>query len=76
MVLFALGPPGGGGAAVLRAVRSQGWPTPIILVTGDGEEPRGPEWLAAGPAPFTSSGSRWRAAPCSRCSAGPCVGAG
>lgn len=47
-VLCALARPGGGGTAVLRAVRGQGWPTPIILVTGDGEEPRGPEWMAAG----------------------------
>ncbi len=47
-VLCALGRPGGGGAAVLPAVRSQGWPTPIILVTGAGEEPWGPEWVAAG----------------------------
>jgi len=47
-VLCALGPPGGGGTAVLRAMRSGGWPTPMILVTGDGEAPRGTEWLAAG----------------------------
>jgi len=47
-VLCALGPPGGGGTAVLRAMRGGGWPTPIILVTGDGAAPRDTEWLAAG----------------------------
>jgi len=47
-VLCALGPPGGGGTAVVRALRSGGWPTPVILVTEDGEAPRGAEWLAAG----------------------------
>jgi len=47
-VLCALGPPGGGATAVVRAMRSGGWPTPVILVTGDGEAPRGAEWLAAG----------------------------
>ena len=47
-VLCALGPPGGGGTAVVRALRRGGWPTPVILVTGDGEAPRGAEWLAAG----------------------------
>src|SRR5512134_1678119 len=47
-VFCALGPPGGGGTAVVRAMRSGGWPTPVILVTGDGEAPQGPEWLAAG----------------------------
>jgi two-component system, NtrC family, response regulator AtoC len=47
-VLCALGPPGGGGTAVVRALRSGGWPTPVILVAGDGEAPRGTEWRAAG----------------------------
>ena len=47
-VLCALGPSEGGGTAVVRALRSGGWPTPVILVTDDGEAPRGAEWRAAG----------------------------
>jgi len=46
--------PGGGGQEVLRYVHSQGLPTPVIIVTGYGDEASAEECLGAGAFDFLS----------------------
>jgi DNA-binding NtrC family response regulator len=53
-VLCDLVMPGGGGQEILRFVRSQGLPTPVIIVTGYGDEASAAECLAAGAFDFVS----------------------
>ena len=53
-VLCDLVMPGGGGMEVLRAVQSQGLATPVIIVTGYGDEESVADCLAAGAFDFIS----------------------
>jgi DNA-binding NtrC family response regulator len=53
-ILCDLVMPGGGGQAVLRFVHSQGLQTPVIIVTGYGDEETAEECLAAGAFDFVS----------------------
>ncbi|HWT83637.1 MAG TPA: sigma-54 dependent transcriptional regulator [Candidatus Methylomirabilis sp.] len=53
-VLCDLVLPGGGGLAVLQFIRSQGWVTPVIIVTGYGDEASATECLTVGAFDFVS----------------------
>ena len=53
-VLCDLVLPGGGGLEVLQFIRSQGWVTPVIIVTGYGDEAHADACLTAGAFDFVS----------------------